>query len=274
MKTLQVLERENQRVMTTAVLAEEYGTTVQIITNNFNRNKDRYIAGKHYYCLEGEDKIQFINQTQIDLGSKNAAKLYLWTQKGALLHAKSLGTDRAWEVYDELVESYFRKQPKQNQIDISQLSPELQMFKQIFDSMAATQLEQKAQAKAIAQTNQRIDSIKDVVSLDATNWRNEVNNLINRIAKMQGGTHQIHSEIRRESYELLDKRFGVNVKTRQTNMRRRMADNGVCKSTRDKLSILDVIAEDKKLIEGYLAIVKDMAIKYGICDVYENDEVS
>lgn len=274
MKTLQVLERENQRVMTTAVLAEEYETTERRISENFNANKERYIEGKHYYCLTGDSLREFRANTEITDLPTNINKLYLWTQKGALLHAKSLGTDRAWEVYDELVESYFRKQPKQNQIDISQLSPELQMFKQIFDSMAATQLEQKAQAKAIAQTNQRIDSIKDVVSLDATNWRNEVNNLINRIAKMQGGTHQIHSEIRRESYELLDKRFGVSVKTRQTNMWRRMADNGVCKSTRDKLSILDVIAEDKKLIEGYLAIVKDMAIKYGICDVYENDEVS
>lgn len=29
-------------------------------------------------------------------------------QKGALLHAKSLNTDKAWEVYDYLVDFYFR----------------------------------------------------------------------------------------------------------------------------------------------------------------------
>lgn len=46
MDKLQVVERENQRVMTTAVLAEEYETTSQIITNNFNRNKERYVEGK------------------------------------------------------------------------------------------------------------------------------------------------------------------------------------------------------------------------------------
>lgn len=39
---------------------------------------------------------------------KNVNKLYLWTEKGALLHAKSLNTDQAWEVYDQLVETYFR----------------------------------------------------------------------------------------------------------------------------------------------------------------------
>jgi hypothetical protein len=43
-----------------------------------------------------------------------------------------------------------------------------------------------------------------------------------------------------------------------------MAEEGVNKSKRDKLSYLDVIADDKKLIEGYTAIVKEMAIKYGV----------
>ena len=42
----------------------------------------------------------------------NVNKVYLWTQKGAFLHAKSLNTDKAWEVYDHLVDSYFeKKQP-------------------------------------------------------------------------------------------------------------------------------------------------------------------
>lgn len=40
-----------------------------------------------------------------------------------------------------------------------------------------------------------------------------------------------------------------------------MADEGICKSKRDKLTVLDVIADDKKLVEGYIAIVKEMAIK-------------
>lgn len=30
-------------------------------------------------------------------------------RKGAFLHAKSLNTDKAWELYDKLVDSYFRK---------------------------------------------------------------------------------------------------------------------------------------------------------------------
>mgnify|MGYP003375821141 FL=1 len=34
MNELTVIERENQRVMTTAVLAEEYGTTNDVISKN------------------------------------------------------------------------------------------------------------------------------------------------------------------------------------------------------------------------------------------------
>ncbi|MBU5440396.1 hypothetical protein KQI42_20595, partial [Tissierella sp. MSJ-40] len=65
-------------------------------------------------------------------------------------------------------------------------------------------------------------------------------------------------------YTLLNQRLGVDVQTRLTNKRRRMADEGVSKSKRDKLTIVDVIADDKKLIEGYTAIVKEMAIKYKV----------
>ena len=54
------------------------------------------------------------------------------------------------------------------------------------------------------------------------------------------------------------------METRLTNKRRRMADEGVCKSKRDRLNKVDVIADDKKLIEIYVAIVKEMAIKYGV----------
>lgn len=110
---LQVIEKNNERVLLTSQIAEEYGTTTKVITDNFNNNKERYIEGKHYYCLTGEELKEFKNQTEnFGLVNKHSTTLYLWTQKGALLHAKSLGTDEAWEVYDYLVDSYFKKVEK------------------------------------------------------------------------------------------------------------------------------------------------------------------
>lgn len=109
MNELQITEYKNIRVLTTQQIAEAYGSDTRVISNNFNRNKDRYVEGKHYICLEDDEKRAFVDHHQIDDGSKKASKLYLWTEKGAFLHAKSLNTDMAWEVYDRLVDNYFEK---------------------------------------------------------------------------------------------------------------------------------------------------------------------
>lgn len=109
MNQLTVTEFKDIRVLTTQQLAESYETTTDTVTKNFNRNKERYVEGKHFISLEGEEKNVFVDQGQFDRGLKNAKTLYLWTEKGAFLHAKSLNTDKAWEVYDKLVDTYFKK---------------------------------------------------------------------------------------------------------------------------------------------------------------------
>lgn len=86
-------------------LAEAYETDSKVISNNFNRNADRYTEGKHFYRLTGDELKAFKACHQIEDNLKFAPFVLLWTEKGALLHAKSLNTDKAWEVYDYLVES-------------------------------------------------------------------------------------------------------------------------------------------------------------------------
>ena len=124
----ETIEQNGQRVLTTAQLAGAYGTDSRIISNNFNRNRERYIEGKHFYCLTGEELKAF---HQIDDLPCNVGKLYLWTEKGALLHAKSLNTDKAWEVYEFLIESYFRKAEEIKSQNYSELSPMLQYLIQM-----------------------------------------------------------------------------------------------------------------------------------------------
>ncbi|HBA70096.1 MAG TPA: hypothetical protein DCZ40_12180 [Lachnospiraceae bacterium] len=102
-----------------------------------------------------------------------------------------------------------------------------------------------------------------MVAIDTTSWRDETGKILRKIGN-ECGDGASYQEVRAESYSMLEKRMGVSLKQRLTNKRRRMAEEGVCKSKRDKLNYLDIIAEDKKLIEGYMAIVKEMAIKYGV----------
>ncbi|MDE6672581.1 MAG: ORF6N domain-containing protein [Ruminococcus sp.] len=102
------VEKNGQRVLTTAQLAEAYDTTVNTINRNFNNNKSRYIEGIHYYCLKGEKlKEFFATEKFTGANSRKIRTLYLWTERGVLLHAKSLNTKKAWEVYVFLMENYF-----------------------------------------------------------------------------------------------------------------------------------------------------------------------
>lgn len=157
------------------------------------------------------------------------------------------------------VRRYFiqvEKKYKSASLATQELSPQLQV-------MINLEIEQKRQAEKLEYVEERIESIREVVAIDTTSWREDTGRILRKIG-MECGDSKSYQDVRAESYQLLEKRMGVNVKQRLTNKRRRMADEGVCKSRRDKLNYLDVIADDKKLIEGYTAIVKELAIKYGV----------
>ena len=109
MNSLQVIEIKGQRVLTTKQIAEAYGTESERVKRNFENNKAKYKLGKHFIVLTGNELKDFKKQVgNPHLVANRASHLYLWTEKGALLHAKSLNTDKAWEVYDYLVDFYFR----------------------------------------------------------------------------------------------------------------------------------------------------------------------
>lgn len=104
-----VIEQKGIRVLTSKQIAEKYETSTDIIKKNFSNNRKRYVEGKHYILLTGDELKAFKNQvSNVHLVDGRTSHLYLWTEKGALLHAKSLNTDKAWEVYDYLVDFYFR----------------------------------------------------------------------------------------------------------------------------------------------------------------------
>lgn len=140
--------------------------------------------------------------------------------------------------------------------DLDALSPQLKCLINI-------ELRQREQAKAIEDTNTRLDSIGEVISLSPNSWRKDSQHLISKIAQKMGGNEFIR-DTQAEIFRLVNERAGVSLETRLTNKRRRMADEGVCKSKRDRLNKMDAIADDKKLIEIYVAIVKEMCIKYGV----------
>lgn len=105
-------------VITTKMLAEVYECEDGNITWNFNHNKDKFIEGKHYYKVEGEElKNLRVCFPHLQISPKTRT-LYLWTKRGASRHCKMLGTDKAWDMFDVLEENYFN--PKIPQISEKQ----------------------------------------------------------------------------------------------------------------------------------------------------------
>ena len=113
MQEVQQVKFNGDLILTTEQLAEFYGTTSNRIKQNFNNNRDKFIEGKHYFKLDGERLASFkLQVANFDLQiSPMTRSLYLWTKRGASRHSKMLGTDQAWDMFDELEENYFN--PKQ-----------------------------------------------------------------------------------------------------------------------------------------------------------------
>lgn len=142
------------------------------------------------------------------------------------------------------------------------LSP-LELFAQSVAAMQAMEEKQKALEGRQDTVEKKVASIGDIVALNPNDWRRECKQMIVRVAEKLGGMNYIR-DIQGEIYKLMLERFGIDLKRRLTNKRLRAADEGMCRSKRDKLSYLDVIAEDKRAIEGYVQLVKEMAVKYGV----------
>lgn len=102
------------RVLTTEQLAQAYECEPNNIKSNFNANKSHFKEGKHFFKLEGEDLKEFkslVRNSDLPI-NKFAPSLYLWTRRGASRHCKMLGTEKAWEMYDNLEENYFNPPQK------------------------------------------------------------------------------------------------------------------------------------------------------------------
>jgi hypothetical protein len=262
MDKLTVIEHNNQRVLTTQQLAEFYETDVNRISQNYIRNIGRYQQGIHNYKLDGEELKQFKADYQID-SVLFANSIMLWTEKGALLHAKSLNTDKAWDVYDELVETYFRA-TKGQAIDTSKLSEQLQMFMLIGQAVAQNELALKNVETIALQAKEETaalkETIKETFTADTTeNWREWVEISINKLVKCTNMTFQ---EVRTESYIQLESDARCKLSARVLNARKRLEDAGQRKSVISAYNKISAIEEDAKLKSIYTNIIQRMIMKY------------
>lgn len=233
--------------MTTAKKLYEF---LELNPSNYSKWAKRNIT-ENEFAVEGED---FHSYHMTNEGRGNFAEDYKLTSD----FAKKLSMTAKNEKGEE-ARNYFvavENKLKQTAIEMNNLSPELRFLINV-------EMKQKEQQKQIDDVKSDLQGIRDTILLSPSTWRTDTSKMITRIAQKLGGNEYIQT-VREESYKLLEERAHVALSIRLSNIRKTMAENGVCKSKRDKLNKVDVIERDPKVLECYLAIVKEMAIKYGV----------
>ena len=184
-------------------------------------------------------------------------KAYFMNRDGFTLLAMGFTGQKALQFKLKYIEAFNKMENHiKQQLDTSNLSPELQMFQGIFQAVAKQEL-------ATKQLETKIDNISEIVRMDTSDWRKNANRVLRSIAIKQGGFDK-YKEIGTESYQMLEMRARCNLDIRLENRKKNMVVQGIGKSTVKRFNKMDVIAEDARLTEIYLSVIKDMAIKYDV----------
>lgn len=250
-RELAVKEWQGMRVVTLKDIDLVHERPEGTARKRFNDNRGRFVEGEDFFEIKQPSEIRTLGITRPQGGTPSS--LTLITEFGYLMLVKSFTDDLAWKVQRDLVNTYFRARAAA--ADFSHLSPQLQ-------TLISLETEQRRQAALLEAVEQKVDGVRDLVALSPNGWREECSKMIARIARAMGGAEHIR-DANAEAYALVNARARVDLDRRLTNKRQRMAEEGVSKTKRERLNKKDVIADDPKLIEIYIKVVREMAIKYG-----------
>lgn len=89
-------------------MAAGYGTTPIRIQQNYIRNEDRFVEGKHFFKISG-DELKSFRLSFSESVNKHTTSLVLWTERGAARMSKIVDTDETWSFFEKMEQAYFRK---------------------------------------------------------------------------------------------------------------------------------------------------------------------
>ena len=132
-----LLEYQGKRVVTLAMIDQVHQRPNGTAKRNFWKNRHRFILGRDYFELSGDEIRQFLENQRDEFrpaGSGNQPdeirtvgfyrpqgglhpKVILMTEYGYLLLAKSFNDDLAWSIQSTLIDVYFRSHEKIGQLE-------------------------------------------------------------------------------------------------------------------------------------------------------------
>lgn len=200
----------------------------------------------------------FFIQSSYEAGTGKPYKCYLLTKKGCDMVANKM-TGEKGVLFTAAYVTKFEEMERSLKAPMQELSPQLQLLINMELEQKKLKAEITEAKEQTAAVKEEFQAVREVIEVrPSENWRVETNNLVKKICFKRGD----YQKPKEELYKAVQERGACDLKRRLENKRARLILNGGSKSKADSLNYLDVIAEDKKLIEIYTAIVKEMAIKY------------
>ncbi|EDT14994.1 ORF6N domain-containing protein [Clostridium perfringens] len=248
---------ENQKVILAKTVAELHKVRMNDVQDLITTNIKEFQYGVDLLDLCNEDiKTDAIG---LELITSNRQKYcYLLSQRGyvKLVAMMSNSNEKKWEVMNYLIDDYFSMKAKQKN-DFEDLSPELQMSYNLLRAM-------EKQEKRTRKLEEDVSQIKDVMlsKSNTKNWRKTCKDTLIKTAAKMGGVNEYLGDLYTLSYTWLEERLHISIDKRLHNARKRMIKQGATKTEAEKLNALDIIDNDKKLIETYIQIVKEIGVKY------------
>lgn len=175
------------------------------------------------------------------------------------------------EVTRKLIEYQLRAKDALAEAFLQRPKTQLELLQATINQLVEQERRITAMEARTAAMERKLDTTSELLALHPVEWRKKVTRILNKIAQARGGHQEAYQDVRTESYEILEERAACNLSIRLTNRKRKMALEGAPKSKIDKASKLDVIADDARLTEIYLAVVKEMAIRYAVDLAGEED---
>lgn len=248
MQNLQVVEQNNELYVDSREVAKMIGKEHKILMRDI-RTYISYIGTE----LNPSD---FFVQSHFQDTYGRIQNCYLLTKKGCDMVANKMTGSKGVLFTAMYVDAFHKMNEhiKESQLNVPKTPMEaLEMMFKV----------QKNQEEFNKEMQREITGIRNIVGIETKNWRNDTNKILAAIAQHLGGG-DMHKQVKSEAYKLLEEKGRCKLDQRLNNRKAKMLSQGATKTRINKVSKLDVITDEPRLIEIYISVIKSMAIKYGV----------
>jgi toxin-antitoxin system, toxin component, bro family len=122
---LGIKEYKKERVVTAWDIAKVHGREPREITQQFNRNKDKFILNEDYFKISSKEFLASFKTIQSsesqsviqDFIPNNVKEIPLFTESGYLMLVKTFTDDLSWQIQRQLVKGYFKLKELKSSVD-------------------------------------------------------------------------------------------------------------------------------------------------------------